>query len=340
MFSLDFCSPWPDPNSPVLEKVDFGVPLVELLKWLDVRDTLLGENFKRQDITAALALARDCTHPDAVWLTSIFDGKEVSTKEEARNVLFSFQNDALALCFAWHLSNAGERRLDLSLLHRSVEMGCAFACSSLFTQIGYETRKKHFHLVQSAVKQHERDGFNYLGWCLSYGVGCKSDMELAKRNFLISAELGCVEAALNLGSTASADDPDCWMWRTRAALIGSPFLFLDFFSTSVEQFVAGSGNNTVMFLIGRALKGSINYEKKEIFGEQSSFQLFGDDIGFDDWVGPAKQAVSFYDSQVKSARLAVDTWTLIGIRNGVVKDIRKLIGKMIWEGRFEAKYKI
>ena len=54
-----FSSPWPDLNSYVLSKIDFGVPLVELFKWLDIRDTLLGDNYKTQDITAALALARD-----------------------------------------------------------------------------------------------------------------------------------------------------------------------------------------------------------------------------------------------------------------------------------------
>ena len=91
---------WPNPNSPVLSKIDLGVPLVELFKWLDVRDTLVGENFKKQDITAALALARDCKHPDAVWLTSIFEAYDVATKEDARKVFLRFENDARALCFA------------------------------------------------------------------------------------------------------------------------------------------------------------------------------------------------------------------------------------------------
>ncbi len=88
--SSSFSSPWPDPNSHVLSKIDFGVPLAELLKWLNVRDTLLGENQKQQDIRAALALARDCRHPDANWLTLIFEGKEVSTKEKSREVFFFF----------------------------------------------------------------------------------------------------------------------------------------------------------------------------------------------------------------------------------------------------------
>ena len=95
-----FFSPWPDPNSLVLSKIDFGVPLVELFKWLDVRDTFLGTNEKEEDIAAALALARDCKHPDAEWLTSIFEGKDVSTEEDARKVFFAVK--MTLVLFAFH----------------------------------------------------------------------------------------------------------------------------------------------------------------------------------------------------------------------------------------------
>ncbi len=122
-----FSSHWPDINSCVLSKISFGVPLLELFKWLEIRDTLLGNNDKNQDIAAALALARDCKHPDAVWLTSIFEGKNVSTKEDARKVFLSCMNDARALCFAWHLTD--DRGDDFSLLRRAAELGNAFACS-------------------------------------------------------------------------------------------------------------------------------------------------------------------------------------------------------------------
>ncbi len=72
---------------------------------LDVRDTLLGVNERKQDVTKALALARGCKHPDAMWLTSIFDGKDVSKKEKVREVFLSHRNDARALCFAWCLTD-------------------------------------------------------------------------------------------------------------------------------------------------------------------------------------------------------------------------------------------
>ena len=110
---------------------------------------------------------------------------------------------------------------------------------------------------------------------------------------------------------------------------GLPDSFLDSFWQQVEQFFSGSGNATVVFLIGRALKGNINAEKEKIFGS---------DYNFDSLIGPANQAVSFYDSQIKCARLAVDTWTLVATRMHLIKDMRIYIGKMIWEARFEANY--
>jgi hypothetical protein len=42
---------------------------------------------------------------------------------------------------------------------------------------------------------------------------------------------------------------------------------------------------------------------------------------------------NFANSRLQSYRKAVDSWTIVGLRNGVVKDIRKMIGKMIWGAR-------
>ncbi len=325
-----FSSPWPDPNSPVLSKIDFGVPLAELFRWLDVRDNFLGRNCKKQDIGKALILARDCKHPDAVWLTSIFEGKDVSTKERAREVFLSWETDARALCFAWFLGV--DRRHDFPLLRRAAEMGCAFALSVLAGQAWFENKEEAFRLAQCATAHHERDGFDRLARCFRDGVLGKVDLSLAEENFLIAAELGHVVAAEDYGRLLSDSSPHRWLWWSRAALHGLPTGFLDSFSKQVHLFFSGYGNVCVVSLIGRALKGNINSEKSEIFSSQR--------WNFDSLVGPAKRAVSFYDSQIKSARLAVDTWTLVATRMHLIKDMRILIGKMVWEGRFDAKYKI
>ncbi len=325
-----FSSPWPDPNSPLLSKIDFGVPLVELFKWLDVRDTFLGDNLRKQDITAALALARDCKHPDAVWLASLFEGKDVSTKEGVRNVCLFHSNDARALCFAWWFTGFFDR--DLPLLRCAAESGNAFACSTSCSEVLEENKEEAFRLAHLSAAQHERDGFSRLGYCFHQGFGCEKDLNMARENYLIAAELGDAVVAERYGDMLDESDPARWIWLGRAALRGWPFSFFGSFSKQVEEFFSGSGNATVVFLIGRVLKGNINTDKKEIFESHGWV--------FDSLIGPANQAVSFYDYQIKSARLAVGAWAVVASRLHVIKDMRIFIGKMIWEARFEANYKI
>jgi hypothetical protein len=91
----------------------------------------------------------------------------------------------------------------------------------------------------------------------------------------------------------------------------------------------GTGSANVVFAIGRALKGHVDNEKRTIFGK-----CFSSDIYF----GSANRALCFYEFQLQSCRKAVDSWTIVGLRNRVVKDMRKMIGKMIWDAREEAAY--
>ncbi len=160
----------------------------------------------------------------------------------------------------------------------------------------------------------------------------KKNSNLAKENLLIAAELGHVGSADEYHYLLVESDHARWLWLGRAALCGSPGSFLLYFSKPVERFFSGSGNATIVFLIGRVLKGNIDMEKKQIFGSHR--------WTFDSLIGPANQAVSFHDFQIKSARLAVGTWTLVSTRLHLIKDMRILIGRMIWEAKFEANYKI
>jgi hypothetical protein len=77
------------------------------------------------------------------------------------------------------------------------------------------------------------------------------------------------------------------------------------------------------------LKGHIDNEERAFFGNGNRFNAR---------IDSANQALHFYEFQLQSYRKAVDSWTIVGLRNKVVKDIRKMIGKMIWDAREEAAY--
>ena len=322
---------WPLAVSPPAASLPAG-DTAELFKWLDVRDTLLGDNYKAQDITAALALARDCKHPDAEWLTSIFEGKDVATKEDAREVFLSLENDARALCFAWWLSeNAPD---DLSPLLRAAELGEPFAQGLWLYFSDFERLEDYEESLLQAftlASVGERLGYFIVGKLL-VGSLVQQHRAIFKPYLLVAAKLGLVEAWSLLAEQVQS--PECWHFAGKAWTLKKYFPLASEFAHEVEQFFSSSApdeNAAVVFLIGRALKGNIDMEKKEIFGNNHEFNSR---------VGPANQAVSFYDSQIKSARLAVDTWTLVATRLRVIKDMRIYIGKMIWDARFEANYSI
>jgi hypothetical protein len=126
-------------------------------------------------------------------------------------------------------------------------------------------------------------------------------------------------------------DPQRWLWWGRAASLGLCLKFLINFSNQVEWFNSGSGSAAAMFAIGRALYGHVNEAKGTIFDTKDSYDFR---------IGPAKQAIAFYDAQIKATKGAMHAWTQVGIRFNVVKDVRKLIAKLIWDSREAAFYDV
>jgi hypothetical protein len=179
--------------------------------------------------------------------------------------------------------------------------------------------------------QLEREGFYHLGYCLEFGFGCEKNEDKARENFLIAAELGDVYAMSRFGQLVDESDPLRWFWWAQAAKRDETADFLHSFAGKVEKFESGSGNAAVVFLIGRALSGNVDFEMRTIFGVSGEF---------DRQFGPANTSISFYKAQLSACRLAVDAWSHVGLRFNVVKDIRVLIGNMIWEMRDLAFFEV
>jgi hypothetical protein len=191
-----------------------------------------------------------------------------------------------------------------------------------------------FQWAQTSAAHGERDGFYWLGYCYRGGNGCEKDLERAKGNYLTAAELGYVDAMIELRWLLDENDPNGFFWLGKAAvngssaINGSSWTFLNDMSAQIRNFNSGTGHANVVFAIGRALKGYIENKKRTIFDNNEEFKCR---------TAPANQAFQFYHFQLKSYRKAVDNLILVGIRNEVVKDIRGMIARMIWDSREEAK---
>jgi hypothetical protein len=304
------------------------------LEWLEVCDMLLRDNFVKQNVKRALQLAAASNHPGCQWLTGLFSKKTVTTVNEVRDVFLAEKKSPASLCFAGLLSYPwDEVHSRHSLLRQSADLGHPLAQAKMADILSEEG----FRFASAAASQRVREGFHWLGCCYHFNSGCGRDLEKARECYLIAAQLGQVLSMIDLGQLSDESDPQRWVWWGRAAVLGNPCCFLTLFSAVVEKFNSGSENGAVVFQIGKALSEHVNVERKIIFGNND--QRFETDR-FDKRIGPANSAISFYRSQISSCRRSVDAWTHVGIRYGVVKDIRVLIGKLVWTSRNLALYRI
>jgi hypothetical protein len=85
------------------------------------------------------------------------------------------------------------------------------------------------------------------------------------------------------------------------------------------------GHANVVLAIGRSVRGNLDQERNLVFGKPR-------------FVEEARVALDFFEFQLRACRAAVDAWTIVAKRNRVVKDIRKMIGTMIWEARENALF--
>jgi TPR repeat protein len=319
-FFAEICSTMASPSS----HTNKDISVATLLEWYKIRDTFFGDNYVSQNIPLAIELASACQHPDARWLTRVFEGKSACSREEARRVLEA-ENDARGLSFAWMLLGFDGQN-DLTMLRRAAELGSPLALAFLADR-RETTSADRFKFALQAAAQGERHGFYLLGCCFHDGRACIPDAKKEEENLTIASELGHVWAMCELGNLLRGRPR--WLWWGRAAACGECYYMLANFSKEVEAFERGNGKPDIVFAIGRALHGHVDVKARRIFTSSFDFPVC---------IGPAQQAVAFYEAQIQATKDAMCAWTLVGIHFNVVKDVRKLIAKLIWDAREEVLY--
>ena len=311
------------------------------LEWYEIRDWLLGEQGKEQDVKRALELASTCRYPDAQWLTGICAGKDVKVWEEAKVVFLAAKDDdARALCFAALSKDHNHHMTDVPRLRRSAELGYAFAQALLSDHFHYfENDEQSFLFAQQAALQGERRGFCNLASRFDEGCGCEKNKEEARKNYRIAAEMNEAYAMGAQGRLFAESDPRRWHWLGRAARQGYDLLYFNSCARQVKRFDTDPSYCTVVFMIGRFSKGYVDEEKRKFYFLKWNTSIKDDDI-LKEKFACAKRAIDFFNAQCAAARKAVDAWCLMAVRinSKVNRDIRKKIGMMIWEAREQADY--
>jgi hypothetical protein len=290
-----------------------------LCDWYIVRDTLFGCNKVVRDVKKALELSVACDHDLARWLLSLFVDRIIRSNAEAQQVFLSLGNDdARALCFGACMKEP----LNLGIVERAARLGDAFAQATMAKNCGVDNK---WFWAEKAAQQGERDGFYELGTCYMYAYGCTKDEIKAKELYLRAAKLGLIGAMTDYAWLLERSDPERCVWLAKVCSRGGNLLFFTDLIDQIRSYNAGTGQASVVFAMGRILRKQIKVDKQMIFGKLEGTYL----------LGPAMDAVQFHEAVCRVARQAVDAWSIIGARVRIVKDVRLMIAKLIWNVRDE-----
>jgi hypothetical protein len=293
------------------------VEKAEQIKWWDALDKLL-VNSRSDHVEDFVRSARDCQHPDAQWVASLFPAETAVTLPRMRVVMLEQGGDARALYFVWATPPLGRGLLHEPLV-RAAEMGYAPAQASLSARAA--SPQEAFWWTERAASQGNRLGIYQLGKCFVEGRGCAVDLPRAIELYRRAAELELPEAMHEYGEVAFGErDWERYLWWGRALERGRIFSFLRFSQSvvgllpSFEKGELGRVLHTVAPVIAKRLGAVGTHE-----------------YGFRLVESECARILQLHGAMLDRARRAIDCWSIVARRRGVVKDMRVMIAKMAWK---------
>jgi hypothetical protein len=296
-----------------------GVDLAEQIKWWDIMDDLL-DNVQGSEYPAkvetALRRARECRHPDARWLASL----GCSTRAELEQAVVAQTDDPRALVFVAVCKNVGpaEQHERLRLLERAAEMGDARAQVQM--SLLKRMRGEGLRFAEMAAAQGERAGLRILAHHKRYGEECAQDLPAAIELFRRASELGCPRSQVSYGDLAYG--PEDWQrlcWWGRASRRGWCSAALLRTALGLLPRFERGGLARALFVAGPAVRALAD----TMLGRLAQYEP--------ERAQQQDRLLSLCDELMERARRAIRCWSLVGLRCGVVKDMRVMVAKMLWE---------
>jgi len=334
-------------------------PDPQTLQWYRARDSLLGRNDKWQGLERAIALAADCTHPDAVWLTEIAHGRVPRSFQEMQYWLIENDStetmDPRAFVFTYLVSGTipGDHSLVDGIFYEKLQKiaknGFAFAqalCAEIHMQglDDIEIEDYAFQMAYQGSLQDERDAWILLSQCYNNGWGTNTNEQLGFACLRRAAELGHVPAQSFYGEGFVIDEPEHFLWKGKAASGAERTRsFQQDFIVNVQwpmneySRLPTTQIGKVIFQIGAILR-NCNSEIEQVVNTYR-FRFCGA-TKRKEIISNLKYAVKLHDTWCRLTRTTVDVWCCIALRYQVSRDIRRLIGEIIWASRRDALYEL
>ena len=254
------------------------------------------------------------------WLTNLFPLQRCKvSREDAEARLGDWcaahPDDARALLYLASVQS------DDALIEKAASMGDARALACVFDRSS--SVEKKFQLARASAEKGDALGTYYLMQCFVGGIGCVKDEGIARELLERAADLGSFSVFCELVENCEMKP------EKRAKLLVSFFGLYAFGSADLysdlkellQRHETDEALKQVIFDVGGTLKDTI--EEGKVLGKDVNSTCLETFL----------RVVELYDRWCDVAREACVAWILIAKRMGLNKDVRRMIAKLVWEGR-------
>jgi hypothetical protein len=242
------------------------------------------------------------------------------TRNSVVQVLREQGEDPRALFLVWGLDHGSWSSFDL--LHRAAEMGYAPAQAYLSMKASLPP-EEIFCFASSASSQGDRDGLFQLAQCYLDGVGCAMDRGKAKQLLQEAIALKHRGACFLFGREAFGEfDWERYHWWAVALSRGfcCPIMAYGILGC-LPSFERGENGRILHVLAPVLAKYMLVVASPGLFDTGRHL----------DNVRSFQRMIALHEAMLRRARPAIHCWSGVGMRCGLVKDVRVMIAKMLWE---------
>jgi hypothetical protein len=252
--------------------------------------------------------------PDAVWLSSLFPAGVAVTRQQMAEMMLQQGDDPRAM----HLAVVTGGYDHIARLERAAAAGYAPAQAALsYCREGAE----QLEWAEKAAHQGNRAGIMHLGWMLQCGEGCEKDEEGGVELYRLAAELESGFAQHSYALSFGRLDYRWNVWWERAAEKGvNARLYIAAVVQLLPYFEDGE-QGRILHTVAPRIRPALDAPSGKPFGVLCSEK---------DLSG-LQRLLQLHRTMMESARTAIDCWSMAARQRGLVKDLRVVIAKMVWE---------
>jgi hypothetical protein len=248
------------------------------------------------DIELGLRLARECQHPDARWLASLFPAGDDVTREHFCGVMRGQGEDQRALSLTEILTSVKMERLT-----RVANTGYAPAQVAVVL-IDVQTMFKY---ASVAAASGDRRGMFQLARCLREALGCEKDKGRAMELLREAAELGKPGGAAAVTRVCfwrARLERFCWRGRMASQGVGGKKVCVQV-TEIVPSFERG-GLSRILRIVGPIVLEILDVPTRTVCGDLVSVRE----------VGKLQRVLQLQEAMLGRARRAIDCWSMAGRR--------------------------